>query len=64
MRPDAWKEQIREELRAELERLDAQECGLRAQRQDTIYWLEQVIPVAPGRTQKFSVWSHQIHCSH
>lgn len=43
MRPDAWKEQIREELLAELERLDAQECGLRAQRQDTIYWLEQVI---------------------
>jgi hypothetical protein len=43
MRPDAWKEQTREELLAELERLDAQECGLRAQRQDTIYWLEQVI---------------------
>jgi len=43
MRPDAWKEQTREELLAELERLDAQDCGLRAQRQDTIYWLEQVI---------------------
>ena len=43
MRPDAWKEQTREELLAELERLDAQEGGLRAQRQDTIYWLEQVI---------------------
>lgn len=43
MRPDAWKEQTREELLAELERLDAQECGLRAQRQDTVYWLEQVI---------------------
>jgi len=43
MRPDAWKQQTREELLAELERLDAQECGLRAQRQDTIYWLEQVI---------------------
>ena len=43
MRPDAWKEQTREEILAELERLDAQECGLRAQRQDTIYWLEQVI---------------------
>ena len=43
MRPDAWKEQTREELLAELERLDAQECGLRAQRQDTIYWLEPVI---------------------
>ena len=43
MRPDAWKEQTREKLLAELERLDAQECGLRAQRQDTIYWLEQVI---------------------
>jgi hypothetical protein len=43
MRPDAWKQQTREELLAKLERLDAQECGLRAQRQDTIYWLEQVI---------------------
>ncbi len=43
MRPDAWKEQTGEELLAELEHLDAQECGLRAQRQDTIYWLEQVI---------------------
>ena len=43
MRPDAWEQQTREELLAELERLDAQECGLRAQRQDTIYWLEQVI---------------------
>ena len=43
MRPDAWKQQTREELLAELERLDAQDCGLRAQRQDTIYWLEQVI---------------------
>ena len=43
MRPDAWKQQTREELLAELERLGAQECGLRAQRQDTIYWLEQVI---------------------
>jgi hypothetical protein len=43
MKPDAWKEQTREELLAELERLDAQECGLHAQRQDTIYWLEQVI---------------------
>ena len=43
MRPDAWKQQTREELLAELERLDAQECGLRAQRQDTINWLEQVI---------------------
>lgn len=43
MRPDAWKEQTREELLGELERLDAQECSLRAQRQDTIYWLEQVI---------------------
>jgi hypothetical protein len=43
MRPDAWKEQTREELLAELERLNAHECGLRAQRQDTIYWLEQVI---------------------
>ena len=43
MRPDAWKEQTREELLAELERLDAKERGLRAQRQDTIYWLEQVI---------------------
>ncbi len=43
MRPDAWKQQTREELLAELERLNAQECGLRAQRQDTIYWLEQVI---------------------
>jgi hypothetical protein len=43
MRPDAWKQQTRQELLAELERLDAQECGLRAQRQDTIYWLEQVI---------------------
>ena len=43
MRPDAWKEQTREKLLAELERLDAHECGLRAQRQDTIYWLEQVI---------------------
>jgi hypothetical protein len=43
MRPDAWKEQTREELLAELERLDAQERGMRAQRQDTIYWLEQVI---------------------
>ena len=47
MRPEAWKEQPRkqprEERLAELERLDAQECGLRAQRQDTIYWLEQVI---------------------
>ena len=43
MRPDAWKEQTREELLAELARLHAQECGLRAQRQDTIYWLEQVI---------------------
>lgn len=43
MRPDAWKQQTREELLAELERLDAKECGLRAQRQDTIYWLEQVI---------------------
>jgi hypothetical protein len=43
MRPDAWKEQTREKLLAELERPDAQECGLRAQRQGTIYWLEQVI---------------------
>jgi hypothetical protein len=43
MRPDAWQEQTREELLAELECLDAQDCGLRAQRQDTIYWLEQVI---------------------
>jgi len=43
MRPDAWQEQTREELLAELERLDAQDCGLHAQRQDTIYWLEQVI---------------------
>ena len=43
MRPDAWKEQTREELLAELERLDAKGRGLRAQRQDTIYWLEQVI---------------------
>ena len=43
MRPDAWKEQTREELLAELERLDAQESGVRAQRQDTIYWLEPVI---------------------
>ena len=43
MRPDAWKEQTREELLAELARLHAQECGLRAQRQDTIYWLEPVI---------------------
>jgi hypothetical protein len=43
MRSDAWKEQTREEFLAEFERLDAQECGLRAQRQDTIYWLEQVI---------------------
>ena len=47
MRPEAWKEQPRkqprEELLAELERLDAQECGLRAQRQDTIYWPEQII---------------------
>ena len=43
MRSDAWKEQTREEFLAEVERLDAQECGLRAQRQDTIYWLEQVI---------------------
>ena len=43
MRPDAWKEQTREEILAELERLDAQECGLRAQRQDTIYWPEQII---------------------
>jgi hypothetical protein len=43
MRPDAWKQQTREELLAELERLDAQECGLRAQWQNTIYWLEQVI---------------------
>ena len=43
MRPDAWKQQTREELLAELERLDAQECVLRAQRQDTIYWPEQII---------------------
>ena len=47
MRPEAWKEQPRkqprEERLAELERLDAQECGLRAQRQDTIYWPEQII---------------------
>ena len=43
MRPDAWKEQTREGLLAELERLDAKESGLRAQRQGTIYWLEQVI---------------------
>ena len=47
MRPEAWKEQPRkqprEERLAELERLDAQECGLRAQRHDTIYWPEQII---------------------
>ena len=43
MRPDAWKEQTREELLAELARLHAQKCGLRTQRQDTIYWLEPVI---------------------
>jgi hypothetical protein len=43
MRPDAWKEQTREKLLAELEGPDAQECGLRAQRQDTVYWLERFI---------------------
>ena len=59
MRPDAWREQTREELLAELKRLDAQDCGLRAQRQDTIYWPEQIIREkqrleryldSPGRT--------------